>query len=167
MWDGDSHCKVFHCRSLLSRKQGRPFGPRPSSCAQSLNECSHIGTKRCRILVVSGKGCSYTGHPSSSIVMEIIVVIEAEICLPVRIVASPIGCRSAVSSVATFLPITDGQVACPLWVWNAGSRGQFLSFVDACLGEALALVPRAPSSFRIWVHDLIAEPQCSSKHWGY
>ena len=100
------------------------------------------------ILVVGGKGCSSVGHPSSSIVVEFLAVIEADIWLPAHIGVSPIGCSSAVSSVATFLPITDGQVACPLWVWNASSRGQFLNFADACLREALAVVPSAPSSLR-------------------
>ena len=86
-------------------------------------------------------------------------MIEADIWFHVQVVVSPIGCRSAVSSVATFLLITDGQVACPLRVWNASSRGQFLNFTVACLREALAVVPSDPSSFRIWVHDLIVEPQ--------
>ena len=70
------------------------------------------------------------------------------------------------SSVTTFLPITDGQVACPLWVWNASSSDQLLNFVDACLREALAVTSSAPSSFKIWVHDLIAEPHQSSHTVG-
>jgi hypothetical protein len=45
-----------------------------------------------------------------------------------------------VSSVATFLPMTDGQAACPLWVWKASSSGQILNFPVACLSEALAVV---------------------------
>ena len=91
--------------------------------------------------------------------MGILAVIEADIWLPAHIVVSPMGCRSAVSSVATFLPMSEGQVARPLWVWNASSSGQFLNFPVACLREALAVVPSAPSSFRVWVHDFIAEPQ--------
>ena len=86
-------------------------------------------------------------------------MIEADIWLPAQIGVSPIGCRYAVSSVATFLPMTDGQVACPLWVWNASSSGQFLNFSTVCLREAVTMAPSAPSSFRIWVHDHIAEPQ--------
>ena len=54
-----------------------------------------------------------------------------------------------VSSVAIFLPITEGQVACPLWLWKASSSGQFLNFPVACLWEALKVAPSAPSSFRI------------------
>ena len=91
--------------------------------------------------------------------MEILTVIEVDILLPAQIVVSLMGCWSTVSSVSTFLPMTDGQVARPFWAWNASSRGQFLNFPVACLREALAVAPSAPSSFRVWVHDLIVEPQ--------
>ena len=73
------------------------------------------------ILVVGGKGCSSAGQPSSSVIIGILAVTEAEILLPDQISAVPMGCKSAVSSVATFLPITDGHVAWPPWVWNASS----------------------------------------------
>jgi hypothetical protein len=72
-----------------------------------------------------GKGWSFVGQPSSSIVMGICVAREVEIWLPDQISVSPSGCRSAVIIVAAFLPITEGQVAWPLWVWKASSNGQF------------------------------------------
>jgi hypothetical protein len=65
--------------------------------------------------------------------MGILAVMEAEIWMLDQISAIPMGCKSAVSSVATFLPITDGHVAWPLWVWNASSKGQFLNFCAACV----------------------------------
>ena len=89
------------------------------------------------------------GQPSSPIVMGICVVREVEIWFPDQISVSPRGCRSAVINVAAFMPITDGQVAWPLWVWKASSSGQFLNLADAWRREALAVVPSAPSSFRI------------------
>jgi hypothetical protein len=85
-------------------------------------------------------------------------VMEVDIWLPAQIVVSPIGWRFAVSNAATFLPMTEGQVACPLCVWKASSSGQFFYFPVACLREALAVVPSAPSSFKIWFHDRIADP---------
>ena len=81
---------------------------------------------------MDGKGWPPTGNPSTSIVMGVISVIEADIWLPVQIAVSPIVCRSAVSSLSTFLPMTNGQVACPLWVWNATSSGlvEFLCYMS-------------------------------------
>ena len=87
----------------------------------------------CRILVFGGKGCSSAGQPSSSVMIGILVVMDSEIWLPDQIYVLPMRCRSAVSSVATFLPITAGHVAWPLWVWNASSRGQCLNFCVACV----------------------------------
>ncbi len=90
----------------------------------------------------------------------ILVVMEADIWLPAQIVVSSLGWGSVVSSVATFLPMTDGQVACPLWAWKASSGGQCWNFSVDCVREAgAAVTPSAPSSFRIWVQDLTAEPQ--------
>ena len=86
-------------------------------------ECSQRGTSFCRISIVEGKGCPSSGQPSSSVMIGILAVTEVKIWLPDQISAVPMGCKSAVSSVATFLPIIDGQVAWPLWVWNASSRG--------------------------------------------
>jgi hypothetical protein len=86
-------------------------------------------------------------------------VMEMDIWLPAQIVVSPIGWRSAMINVAKFLPMTEGQVTCPLCVWKASSNGQFFYFSVACLREALAVVPSAPSSFKIWDHDLIADLQ--------
>jgi len=142
---------MAHCSSLSSRKYERPSGHRPRISAQSWIGCSHRGTRRWRILVVDGKGWSSVGHPSVSVVMGILDVMEVDIWLPAKIVVSPIGWRFAVSSVATFLPMTDGQVACPLWMWKARSSGQCRNFPVACVMEARAVTPSAPSSFRILV----------------
>ena len=111
------------------------------------------------MLVAGGKGCSSSGHPYSSVMIGILDVMEVEIWLPDQISAVPMGCKSAVSSMATFLPINDGQVAWPLWVWNASSRSQCLNFCAACVYKAKAATPNAPVSLRIYVHDLIADPQ--------
>ena len=43
--------------------------------------------------------------------IRIMVVIEAEILLLDQISAASMRCKSAVSSVATFMPMTDGHVA--------------------------------------------------------
>jgi hypothetical protein len=91
------------------------------------------GARRWRILVVCGKGCFATGHPSSPIMMEILAVMEADILLPDQISVSPMGLRSAVRSVATFLSMTEGHLAWPLWEWKASSSGQFLYFSAVCL----------------------------------
>ena len=84
-------------------------------------------------MVGGGKGYSSSGHPSSSIMIGILVVIDADIWLLDYISDSPMGCKSAVISVATFLPMTDGHVAWLLWVWNASSRGQCLNLCAACV----------------------------------
>ncbi len=102
-----------------------------------------------KILVEDGKGWSFVGQPSSSIVMGICVVREVEILFPDQISVSPRGWRSAVINVAAFLQITEGQVAWPLWVWKASSSGNFFYLADAWRREALAVAPSAPSSFRI------------------
>ena len=86
-----------------------------------------------RILVFWGKGYSSAGQPSSSVMIGILALMESEIWLPDQISAVSMGFKSAVSSVATFLPITYGHVAWPLWVWNASSRGHCLNFCDACV----------------------------------
>jgi hypothetical protein len=75
------------------------------------------------MLVVGGKGCFSAGQPSSSVMIGVLAVMEAEIWSPDHISAVPMGCKFAVSSLATFLPIIDVHVAWPLWVWNANSRG--------------------------------------------
>ena len=87
-------------------------------------ECAQSGTSFCRILIVGERGCSTAGQLSSSVMIGILDVMEAEICLPNQISVAPMGCKSALSSVAPFLPITDGHVAWPLRVWNDSSRGQ-------------------------------------------
>ena len=91
------------------------------------------------MLIVGGKDCSSSGHPVSFVMIGFLVVMEAEIWIPDQISDVPMGCKSAVSSVATFLPITDGHVAWPLWVWKASSRGQCLNFC-----AALSENPRVP-----------------------
>ncbi len=96
-------------------------------------ECSKSGTSFCRILVFEVKDCSSAGLPSSSVMIGILAVMESEIWLPDQISALPMGYKSAVSSVATFMPISDGHVAWPLWVWNASSRGKCLNFCAACV----------------------------------
>jgi hypothetical protein len=79
---------LAHFSSLSYRKKGRPSGPQPRICAKSWNESSHRGTKRCRSLVVDGKGCSSDGHPFSSVEMEILDVIEVDIWLIAHIFVS-------------------------------------------------------------------------------
>ncbi len=147
-----------HCSSRSSRKYGWPSGPLPRIWAHSWMACSHRGASLWRICVACGKGWSSVGQPSSSVVIGILDVIVVDICLPDQISMPPMGCRSAVSRVATFLPITDGNVARPLCVWKASSSGQCLNFVAACVYEARAVAPRAPSSLSSWVHERIAEP---------
>ncbi len=58
--------------------------------------------------------------------MGILAVIETDMCLPDQISVSPMECKSAVSTVATFLAMIEGHVAWPLWVWNAISSGHIL-----------------------------------------
>ncbi len=77
------------------------------------------------------------GQSSSSVAMGILDVIVFDIWLPDQISMLPMGCRSAASRVATFLPMTDGHMARPLCVWNASSKGQCLNLVAACVYEAL------------------------------
>ena len=84
------------------------------------------------MLIIGGKGCASSGQPSASVMVGILAVMEIEIWLPDQMSAVPTGCKSAVRSVATFLPITDGHVAWPLWVWNASSSGQCMNFCAAC-----------------------------------
>jgi hypothetical protein len=96
-------------------------------------KCSQSRTSYCRILIVGGKGCSSVEQPSSSIMTEILAVMEAEIWLLDQISVVSIRCKSAVSIVTTFLLITDGHVAWPMWVWNASSRGHCLNFCAACV----------------------------------
>ncbi len=63
----------------------------------------------------------------------ILAVIEADVWLLDQISVSPMGYKSAVSSVATFLPMTEGHVTWLLWVGKASSSGQFLNTFAACL----------------------------------
>ena len=81
---------------------------------------------------MGGKGCASAGQPSSSVMVGIQDVMESEIWLPDQMSTVPMGCKSTVSSVATFLPIIDWHVAWPLWVWNASSSGQCMNLCAAC-----------------------------------
>ena len=67
-----------------------------------------MGANLCRMLMGGEKGCSSVRQPVSFIVIGILVAIELAIWLPFQIYMSPIGWRSAVSCVDTFLPMTDG-----------------------------------------------------------
>ena len=74
------------------------------------------------------------------------------------------GCRSAAKRVAIFLAIIEGQSGDPmLREWKANSKGQCWNLEAAPCREARAVMPRAPSSFRICVHYRSANPQKSSQ----
>ena len=70
------------------------------------------------------------------------------------------GWRFAKSRVAMLRAITDVHVGeWSLFVWKAVSMGQWRNLADARCSDARAVVPRAPSSFRICVQERIAAPQ--------
>ena len=140
---------LAHWSSRSSRKYGWPSGPRHSIWDQLWIPYSHNGASFSSRRVACGKGCVSQGQPSSSRLIGILAAMEVDIWFPDHISVSPRRCKSAVINVAAFLPITEGQVAWPLWVWKASSSGQFFYLTDACCREALAVVPSAPSSFRI------------------
>ena len=85
---------------------------------------------------------------------------DVEIRFPDHISGPPVGWRPARSRVAMFRAITDlhAGVLC-LRVWKASSIGQWWNIADARYSEARVVTPRAPSSFRICVHERTAAPQ--------
>ena len=103
------------------------------------------------------------GQPSSSIWMGIRGERLVEIWIPDQNFGSPEGWRSVVRRVAMFLATIEGQIGNPLSrEWKACSNGQCRNFAAVPCRDALAVVPRAPSSLRICVQDRSAVPQKSS-----
>ncbi len=68
------------------------------------------------VLVSEGKGCSSAEQPSVLNMMGIMAVSETDMWLLVQILVLSMGSKFAVSSMATFMLMIDGHVACPLWV---------------------------------------------------
>ena len=88
------------------------------------------------------------------------VEMDEEIWFPDHISGPPVGWRSARMRVAMFRAITDLHAGVrSLRVWKASSIGQCRNLLDARCGEARAVTPRAPSSFKICVHERAATPQ--------
>ena len=104
------------------------------------------------------------GHPSSSVGMGIRLERLVVIWFPNQISGPPVGCRSAARRGAIFHAIIKGPSGDPLLQeWKANSKGQCWNLEAAPCREARAVMPRAPSSFRICVHDRSADPQKSSQ----
>jgi hypothetical protein len=62
-----------------------------------------------------------------------------------------------------FIATLEGQSGDPpLWEWKANSKDQCRNLEAAPCREALAVMPRAPSSLTICVYERIADPQKSS-----
>jgi hypothetical protein len=90
-------------------------------------------------------------------IREVMVV---EIRFPDHISGPPKGWRSARSREAMFRAMMDLQAGVLfLKVWKADSIGQWRNLVEARWREARAVVPRAPSSFKICVQERTAAPQ--------
>jgi len=105
----------------------------------------------------------FRGHPSSSVCMGIWVERLVEMWFPDRISGPPVGCKSTVRMVVIFLAIIEGQSGDPLLrEWKANSKDQCWNLEAAPCKETRAVMPRAPSSFRICVHDRSGDPQKSS-----
>ncbi len=84
---------------------------------------------------------------------------DVEIWFPDQISGPPVGWRSAMSMVAMFRANTDLHAGVwSLSVWKASSMGQWRNLSDARCSEARAVTPRAPSSFRICVHERTVAP---------
>ena len=148
-----------HWSSLLSRMKGRPLGARPRIWVQSWMPWSHSGVIFLRMSVDAGKACVCKGHPSSSILMGMSEEMDVEIRFPDQISGSPVGWRSARSRVAMLRAKTDLHAGVlSLRVWKASSMGQWRNLEDARRSEARAVTPRAPSSYRICVHERTAAP---------
>ncbi len=65
-----------------------------------------------------------------------------------------------VGRVTMFRAITDLHTGVlSLRAWKVNSIGQWRNMADARCREARAVTPRAPSSFRICVHERAAAPQ--------
>ncbi len=103
------------------------------------------------------------GYPSSSVCMGIRLEKLVVIWFLDHIFGPPVGCKSAARRVVIFLTIIEGQSGDPLLrEWKANSKGQCWNLEAAPCREAQAVMPRAPSSFRICVHDRSVDPQKSS-----
>ncbi len=85
---------------------------------------------------------------------------DVEIWFPDRNYGPPVGWRSAKSRVAMLRAKMELHAGVwSLCVWKAISMGQWRNLADARCIEARAVTPRAPSSFRICVHEQTAAPQ--------
>ena len=90
--------------------------------------------------------------------MEFVSAIE--IRFPDHISGPPMRCKSATISVAMLRAMMEGQSGVPpLWAWKASSSGQFFYLVAAWVREARDVVPRAPWSSRMCVHEFMAAAQ--------
>ncbi len=83
-----------------------------------------------------------------------------EIGFPDHISGPPRRCKSAAISVAMLRAMMEGQSGVPpLWAWNVSSSGQFFYLVAAWVRKARAVVPRAPWSLRMCVHEFMDAAQ--------
>jgi hypothetical protein len=131
-----------------------------ATCAHVCILFSQNGVSLSRILFTRVYGCVGVGQPSSSVVMGVEEVREADISFPDHISGPPRGCRSAVRRVAMLRAMTDGQSGLPpRWEWNASSNGQCWNLLAACASEARAVAPRAPWSLSMFVQEFVAAAQ--------
>ncbi len=121
---------------------------------------SHSGVNIFIINADAGKACVRNGQPSSSSRMGVSEEMDVEIWFLDNIFGPPVGWRSARSRVATFRGITDLHAGVlSLRAWKTSYIGQRRNMADARCRQARAVTPRAPSQFRICVHERIAVPQ--------
>ena len=121
---------------------------------------SHSGVNLFRMNIDAGKAYVRKGHPSLSSWMGMSEEMDVEIRFPDHISGPSVGWRSAKSSVAMLRAIADLYAgALSLRVWKVSSMGQWRNMADARCSEARTVTPRAPSSFKIFVHERTAAPQ--------
>jgi hypothetical protein len=100
------------------------------------------------------------GQPSSSVLKGTALASATDIGFSDQISGSPRVCGSAAISVAMLRATMEGQISLrPLWVWKASSSGQCFYLETVWVNEACAMVPRAPLSLIICVHELMADVQ--------
>ena len=101
-----------------------------------------------------------SAHSSLSVLMGILVEREVEIWVLDQISGPPMGWSLAVRRVAMLLETIEGQSGDPsLWEWKANSKGQCRNLEAALCRDARAVMPRAPSSLLICVHDRRVDQQ--------
>ena len=104
---------------------GCVLGERLVICAHVCILYSQKGVSLLSIRLTFVYGCLGVGQPSSYVEMGIEEDKVEDISLPDHISGPPMGWRSAVSRVAIFRAITEGQRGRPpRWEWKASSRGQ-------------------------------------------